>query len=174
MEMKELIKDAEEIINTAYENGYKAGEQSTDDSYTIRAKEMQEDAYEEGARDMFSVIRKILADKKNGGMSVDDIYKIFTRTSLADIMEVHADDPVSIIRKVREFYQQSLQVGDEVTVSGVEDTRYVITHISGNTIHLMNKYGVHGAANRSAVHPTGRKFYTLAAVQQALGTRETM
>lgn len=165
MEMKELVKNVEEIVNTAYENGYKAGEQSADESYTIRAKKMQESAYEEGARDMFSVIRRIL----NGNISVDDIYKIFARTALADIMEEHAEDPVSMISKVREFYQQSLQVGDEVTVSGVEDMRYVITRISGNTVHLMNKYGVHGAANRSAIHPTGKRFYTLAAVQKALG-----
>ena len=36
MEMKELVKNVEEIVNTAYENGYKAGEQSADESYTIQ------------------------------------------------------------------------------------------------------------------------------------------
>ena len=98
-----MIANSETMMKTAYEKGYKQGQQDNADLVSNRTKDIGQAWYNKGIKDMFDAIYKIVALKVDGGMSLDDIEEIFGTESSEDIVRNFKDNPKGIIENIREY-----------------------------------------------------------------------
>lgn len=151
-----IKRQAQELIDQAYERGFKAGKES-------EAIAIQDGYYQRGLDDAWEAARKIMC---NGGLKLSELSQIFGMTSFTDIF--HSFSGSEAIEKIRQYEEQKkseeeeIKVGDEVYISDRNYT-YIVTSVK-EYASFFSQNGKWGNEHKSNLTKTGRHFDQIAEV----------
>lgn len=152
---KGIKKQAEELIEQAYQRGYKAGKY-----------EAMQNAYMQGLNDAWETAKKIHF------MFGKDIAKIFGKPSEHSVYsELSASEAIEKIKALEEkkAVDDKVKVGDEVE-SG--DTRYIVVRVDNDTFEGIGACGADMGLLLNNFHKTGRHFEQIAEVLERMKNGE--
>jgi len=166
MEQREgMEKRAQELIEQAYQCGFKAGQE--------RAKEMEISKYiEKGRNEAWGAIKRIVLPKSKGGLSLDELKKLFGTHWFDEISEIYTLE--EILDKIHDFEKKQKQkqeesskirVGDEVIYNcGNDKGKATVIDVDVDVLHLLTENGCYISEEFKDVKKTNRNFSEIAEV----------
>jgi hypothetical protein len=160
-----MKKQAQELIEQAYQRGYKAGQEN---ALTVDSNKFRE----QGRNEAWEAARKIVLSEV-GGLSGRDLSEIFDATSYLRVLGQYS--ATEAIKKIKTYEEQKKQeedseihVGDEVCAYG--DIIGIVTYISKTEEFsiLWRDGSVGKRKNISDFRKTGRHFPEIAEVLKKL------
>ena len=122
-----MIANSEYMMKTAYEKGYKQGQQDNADCVSEKAREW----YKNGASDMLDAVAKLVCAVNDGGYSGDEIEEIFGTPYEPEILKKFSDDPLLLIENIREYEDNKPNKTNKPTIRCVSLTyRYCLHNMN--------------------------------------------
>lgn len=158
-----MRRQAQELIDQAYERGFKAGKES-------EVIAIQESQYQRGLDDAWETARKICVPTFNGGLSCNDVYSIF-RTSSFDTIS-HNYTASEAIAKIKAYEEQKnaeeeFKIGDELIDVDSKD-KCVIVGFRQEKIKIVWSDGSVGLWDKKNFRKTGRSFPQISEVLEKM------
>lgn len=168
---KGMKKRAQELIDQAYQRGFKAGKEERSEW----EKEQRDRLVEEGRNEAWEAVRKIYLNKDCGGLTGDELISIFGMGTPSIINNYSASEAISKIRDYEERKQKEqdeIKVGDEIRVGKEGGNAFnVVVHLVGERCDGIKVYqcmggsGIHFTfTSEDDVRKTGRHFPEIAEV----------
>ena len=104
-----MIEDSKSKLITAYDKGYKQGQNDNADWVSKKTSEIGKEWYNKGVKDMFDALTKLTYDTRNGGYSGDEIEEIFGTTYEPEILKKFADNPLLLIENIKAYEDRKKQ-----------------------------------------------------------------
>lgn len=158
---KSIKKEANSLIESAYQIGYEAGQKN--------AWEMDVKKYiEQGRKEAWEAARKIALDTDDGGISKDELKEIFGSLSFYNLIKyLSASEVISNLREYEKKKNDEIQVGDEVIInenaisSFKPNTKAIVIMIDGCSRYSYNVMNANGNTHwleKNEIRKTGRHF----------------
>lgn len=167
---KGIIKQAQELIEQAYQRGYKVGREAGYEDWKNSAfNDVTIDAesfIEQGRNETWKAVKKIYLSIDDGGLPSDEVKKIFGMDYCYDIMtKFSASEAIAKIKAYEQKKQEEdkIEVGDEVRWLKNTDYVGIVTYVDyqNNMIWIMGHDGRHfigGSHEIEKYEKTGRHF----------------
>ena len=169
-----MKKQAQELIEQAYQRGYKAGyEEGKGQTWSEEVKKYEIEPekslkyIEQGRNEAWKAVKKIYLSIDDGGLHSDEVKKIFGIEYCYDIMtKFSASEAIAKIKAYEEQKKQEedkIEVGDEVRWLKNTDYVGIVTYVDyqNNMIWIMGHDGRHfigGSHEIEKYEKTGRHF----------------
>lgn len=174
----EIIDDAQQVAynkgysagfsdgsNEAFEKGRLAGIEEEEKSWLTTMEQECDAAYELGATNMLTVVRKIFLGTLEGeGYKRSELRDYFGSESERDIIMHDAMDLIECDSKLEEAREKAhgdpsqIEPGDEVASSD-NDTTFVVTQVSGNLLYGIGPNGgIYSNRDIDNYHKTGNHY----------------
>lgn len=115
---EDMKRQAMELIEQAYQRGYKAGVESRAEAVGQACEEAKNDGIMEGRNEAWEAARKIYLPACDGGLSGDEVRRIFNIEWFSSVLKTFsASEVIEKLRKHEEKKQEDteIRVGDEIT-----------------------------------------------------------
>jgi len=159
-----IRRQAQELIDQAYERGFKAGKEA----FVTDENKVADKAYQKGLDDAWEC-----ADKLNR-MTIDEVRRVFNPFGLTIEREsvFLCCTPNIAIAKIKAYEEQKkaedgkVKVGDEVII---DEVKVCVLEVCGNDVWFINDLGVIAKIKKDRISgKTGRTFYQIAEVLKQL------
>lgn len=168
---KGMKKQAQELIEQAYQRGYKAGyEEGKGQTWSEEVKKYEiepdkkNEYIEQGRNEAWEAVKKIYLPTDDGGLPGGEIMKIFGELSWFRILtKFSASEVVEKLCAYEEKKQKEdskIHIGDEVAFPFPGGSKFIVVSISenGEIFDGLSINGVNLALDKDHVTKTGRNF----------------
>lgn len=168
-----IRKQAQELIEQAYQRGYKDGENSRIDEC---AKALDE-AVIAGRNEAWEAAKKIYLSENNGGLPANELRRIFNVEYNSFIIKIFsASEAIEKLRKYEEQKKQEeeeeIKVGDEVVLH--DGDKAVVTEHHSDRVCVVRYNGCTSFKFKDDMIKTGRTFPEIAEVLKKLKEDEEL
>lgn len=171
---EDMKKQAQELIEQAYQRGYKAGREagyedwknSAFNNVTIDA----ESFIEQGRNDAWDAARKLFLNEEHGGLKQEEFVSLFDgKRPVMVLAYTSATEAISKIKAYEEQKQKEadeIHIGDEVIpVDGITEP-FIAIAVDNGVVYGFDKNGTYRGASKAEIDfkKTGRHFDEIAEV----------
>lgn len=171
--IEEMKRQAKELIEQAYQRGYRAGYSKAENDYHAKTEEDRQSSYELGLNMAWEAAKKIYLTTSEGGLPNEEIVKIFDVGWMGWIATIFKNFSASeVVEKLKAYEEQKnqeedseIKVGDEVIYRHGELTGIVTSIYKTKKFDILwNDGSVGQEKNISDFKKTGRTFPEIVAV----------
>ena len=106
--LKGMIEDSKSKLMTAYDKGYKKGQEDNADWVSERANDIGQAWYNKGVRDLYSAIVRIVSHTEKG-LKYTELKEIFGISSTSEIIDSYEKEPQLLIENIKEYEERKKQ-----------------------------------------------------------------